>query len=100
MRTIVGFLVSLALMLAFASVASAGPRSDQYDNQVSQVTKTKNVTITAGATASAKAPSIVKATTGALPFTGLQLGIAVVAGSLLLGSGLVVRRLGRQRDNS
>jgi hypothetical protein len=100
MRGIVGLLVSLALMLAFASVAMAGPRSEQYGDKVTTVTKTKNVSGTLGATASAKSPTVVKAATGALPFTGLQLGIAVIAGTALLGSGLVVRRVARQRDNS
>jgi hypothetical protein len=100
MRGFVGLLLSLALMLAFASVAVAGPRSDQYGDKVTTVTETKDVSGTLGATASAKSPTVVKAATGSLPFTGLQLGIAVVAGSALLGTGLVVRRVARQRDNS
>ena len=35
---------------------------------------------------------------GALPFTGLDLLLLVAAGALLLGAGLVLRRVGRARS--
>jgi hypothetical protein len=96
MRVFVGFAVSLALVLAFASVAMAGPRSDQYNNQVAQTTsKPKPVAGVSGATATQKAPSVSKAATGALPFTGMQLGFAVLAGAGLVCAGLFFRRMGR-----
>jgi hypothetical protein len=37
-------------------------------------------------------------TGGALPFTGLDLGLLVAGGLLLLGAGLVMRRLGREKS--
>lgn len=40
-------------------------------------------------------PSVVK-TSGTLPFTGVDLGVAAAAAVALLGVGLVFRRLGRQ----
>jgi hypothetical protein len=98
MRGIVGLVLSLALMLAFASVAVAGPRTEQYSSNT-EVTKTQT-SGTLGATASEKSPTVTTAATGSLPFTGLELGVAVVAGSALLGAGLLVRRVARQRDNS
>ena len=98
-RTIVGFLVSLALVLAFASVAMAGPRDDQYSNGVTQVTsKPKSVTGVSGAKTTQNAPTVVKAAKGALPFTGFQLGITLLIGTGLVGAGVLVRRMGRSRD--
>lgn len=100
MRTIVALVVSLALVFAFAGVAKAGPRNTQYGDQVTEVTsKPKTVVKISGAHASQPAPAVVNAAAGALPFTGFQLGIAVVAGAGLVGAGLFVRRMGRPRDS-
>jgi len=102
MRTIVGFGVSLALVLvlAFAGAAVAGPRNDQYGNKVAQVTsKPKTVAKISGAHASQPAPTVVKAAAGALPFTGFQLGIAVAVGAGLVGFGIFFRRMGRPGSN-
>lgn len=43
--------------------------------------------------------TVTTASSGNLPFTGLDLGIVLVAGVLLLGSGLVLRRLSGSRQN-
>ena len=101
MRTIAGFVVTLALALAFASVAVAGPQEDQYGNAVASVpSKPKTTGAVSGAIASQPKPSVSKAAAGALPFTGFQLGLAVVAGTGLLGAGIAIRRMGRPRDES
>ncbi|HZO49040.1 MAG TPA: hypothetical protein VFB26_02745 [Gaiellaceae bacterium] len=101
MRGVIGFGAALALVLAFASAALAGPRDDQYGNEVTKATTTQSaVAGVASATASKKSPTVASAAAGALPFTGLQLGVAVVAGVGLVGAGLAVRRMGRTRRNS
>ena len=100
MRKIVVVVFSVALVLVFAAVAAAGPRDDQYGNQVAQVTsKPKTVTVVAGATLKQQKPTVAKAAAGALPFTGLQLGIVFVAGVALLGAGIFLRRMGRPDGN-
>jgi hypothetical protein len=101
MRTFVGCLVSLTLALAIAGVAVAAPKDDQYNNKVTTVTsKPKSIGAVSGATASQPKPSVSKAAAGALPFTGFQLGLVVVAGTGLLGAGIALRRMSRQRDDS
>lgn len=101
MRTIVTFVVSLALIFAFAGVAIAGPRSDQYGDKVAQVTsKPKTVARISGAHASQPAPTVVNAAAGALPFTGFQLSIAVAVGAALVGAGMFLRRKGTDSNES
>ncbi len=101
MRKIVGFMASLALVLAFAGVAMAGARSDQYGNSVAQVTsKPKTVARVSGAHASQPSPTVVKAAAGALPFTGFQLSIAVAVGAALVGAGMFLRRKGTGSNES
>jgi len=43
--------------------------------------------------------TVTTTSSGSLPFTGLDLGIVLGAGVLLLGSGLVLRRLSGSRQN-
>jgi hypothetical protein len=100
MRGIVGFVVALALTLAFSSVALAGPRDTQYGSQTEEVTtqQPKPVVQVSGTTKTQEQPTVAKAAQGALPFTGTDLGIAIAAGAALVGGGLYLRRMGRPRD--
>lgn len=100
MKTIVATVVTLTLVFAFAAVATAGPRNDQYSPKTTQVTsKPKTVVKISGAHASQPAPPAASAAAGALPFTGFQLGIAVAIGAGLVGAGLFLRRMGRPRGS-
>jgi hypothetical protein len=53
----------------------------------------------AGANKTVQGPvtNVAPASTGALPFTGLQLGVFALIGVALIGGGLLVRRLGGNR---
>lgn len=96
MRTICAYVVSLAVVFAFAGVAMAGPRSDQYNNKVAQVSsKPKSTTGVASAHANKPAPTLAQAAKGALPFTGFQLSMAFAVGAGLVGAGIFFRRMGR-----
>lgn len=77
---------------AFASGGSvlSGHTSQPPASQVMKTKPTRSAGRVAGATG---APT--KQSPGSLPFTGLDLSLAAVAGVGLLGAGLVLRRAGR-----
>jgi hypothetical protein len=75
-------LVGLTLMLVASSSALAQESSScaAYNPQTSCTVTTSS------------------AAAGTLPFTGLDVGLLVAGGGLLLGAGLVVRRLSRSQQ--
>ncbi len=80
MRRLRGFAVAVLVGLVWASVAMAqDPAQTGYGGVGGNV------------------QGEVEGGGGALPFTGLDLLLLVAAGAVLLGAGLVVRRLGRAR---
>ncbi len=81
--------VILVLLAPSAAFASASSTCQGYNNQT--CSSVGNVSVTTGATSSAK-------TSGALPFTGLDLALLVGGAVTLTGAGLVLRRLSRRMD--
>jgi hypothetical protein len=85
---------ALIAVLAFAAPASAGsqdctgPTGDQY------CPETELLTGTGTGSADPEDP----ADPGGLPFTGLDLGLSLLAGAGLLGAGLALRRASRPQD--
>lgn len=94
MKRIVILMASIALLIApSAALADGGSTCKSYDQQLCQVannstTKTTGVGATTATTSAAST----------LPFTGLDVGLLVAGGGLLLGTGLVVRRLSRSAE--
>jgi hypothetical protein len=90
------WLVLVAVVAAAAvwasAAAAASPREKQYGNPT-QTVKPAQPGTTEGATASRTTAG----SDGTLPLTGLQLGAFTALALGLVGSGLVVRRLGAHR---
>jgi hypothetical protein len=79
---------AIALGLVGASpVSASSPADTQYGNPLTQTTPNG-----AGASSHGLAP----VSSGDLPFTGLDLGLAVAGGLTLAGLGLGLRRLSRR----
>jgi hypothetical protein len=85
MKRIVTVIVGLALMLPAA--ASANSTCSAYNPTLCSVASNTASRTTATATTTTTAST--------LPFTGLDVGLLAAGGGLLLGAGLVVRRLSR-----
>lgn len=82
MKRIATLIAALALLLPSAALASGGSSTCQsYNPQTCQVVSTSTSTGTLSSTSST------------LPFTGLDVVLLAAGGALLLGAGLVVRRL-------
>jgi hypothetical protein len=106
MKRTVALLTCLALMIPGAAVASANSTTANYGHSaVKNVTASRNTCTngsgTAGSSSSSSSGSgsgtCVSATettqTGSLPFTGLDLGALAAGAVLLLGAGIVLRRV-------
>jgi hypothetical protein len=85
MKRIVALLISIAVLIPGAATASANSSQGSYgQNQVQSVTSSQQT---------ATSPSSNSASTGSLPFTGLDVGALAIGGIVLLGAGVVVRRM-------
>src|SRR3954447_5257346 len=102
MRTRMSIIASAlvgVLALAAPAAAQSSPTQDAYGGVIAEVvTPSKPTTSTPPAATptqqvqaqqTASAPA---ATNGSLPFTGLQVTLVLLAGALLLGGGVVLRR--------
>ena len=103
----------LTMSLSTAPALAASPSATGYDetgaNEVLQVLGasesnppaaggTNGASGTAGVTAEVAAPTEAgEVSSSSLPFTGLDVGIVLLAGAALLGVGLVMRRTARPR---
>jgi 3-oxoacyl-ACP reductase-like protein len=86
------------LALAAPAVAQQSPTQDAYGGVIAEVvTPSKPTTPKPPAQqqqvqAQQTAPAAAQPSSGALPFTGLQVTLVLLAGAALLGGGLVLRR--------
>jgi hypothetical protein len=80
-----------ALVLPGAAFASGSSTCHSYSAELCQVVG--DTTASQATTTSTTATSA-----GTLPFTGLDVGLLVVGGAVLLGAGLVVRRFSRETE--
>jgi hypothetical protein len=98
----VAMLVALALSAPAAYAAGGGPATNQgYPNATKPPAKAHGgnagVAGSHGSVAGAVKPA---RSGGSLPFTGLQLGLVVLVGGLLIGGGVVLRTSGRNRTST
>jgi hypothetical protein len=79
-----------ALVVVPAASVAQTPTNVQYGTPV------EAIGVVAGAETPPTAPpgQPTAATVGALPFTGMELRIMTIAGAMLLGAGLILRRVG------
>jgi hypothetical protein len=85
-----------ALVLPGAALASVNSTCESYNEQLCQVPGTSDSgNGSANTDAQASTTSTTATSAGTLPFTGLDVGLLLVGGGVLLGGGLLVRRLSR-----
>jgi hypothetical protein len=91
MKRFVPLVVAASLAVPGTALASGGSgcnsQAQTYGGQTCQAVSN----VTAAQTTATTSP----ASTGTLPFTGLDVGLLAAGGGTLLGAGLVVRRLAR-----
>lgn len=98
MKRTVALLASLALLIPGAAVASANSTTANYSHHgaVKHVTasRTPSPTCTTGSSGSSNCVSATETTqAGSLPFTGLDVGALAAGAVVLLGAGIVLRRV-------
>src|SRR5579875_3971944 len=93
MKRTVALLTCMALMIPGAAVASANSTTSNYGHHtaVKSVTASRSTTPTTPSTSPTSATETTQ--TGSLPFTGLDVGALAAGAVLLLGAGLVLRRV-------
>ena len=87
--------------LAFAGSSTCRRNKNCSHNTTTSSTTTPTTPSTGATTVATTTPTATAGTTASqstLPFTGLDLVALVSGGSVLLGAGLVVRRLSRDQD--
>jgi hypothetical protein len=95
MKRTIALLTCLALMIPGAAVASANSTQGSYSPQsgVHNVTSSRNHSPSSQTTQNANASTTEAASTGSLPFTGLDLAALAAGGVVLLAGGLLLRRV-------
>lgn len=94
MKRTIALLTCLAVMIPGAAVASANSTQGSYAPQsgVHNVTSSRSNCST-GSSGSNCASATETASTGSLPFTGLDLAALAAGGAVLLAAGLALRRV-------
>jgi hypothetical protein len=96
----VAMLVVLALSAPAAYAAGGGPATNQgYPGATKPPAKTTHGGV-AGTHQSVSGAVKPARAGGSLPFTGIQLGLVVLVGMLLIGGGVVLRTSGRNRTST
>jgi hypothetical protein len=89
MKRIATIIVGLALLLPSGALASGSSTCQSYNPQLCSV---------ASNSAAQTTPTTSSTSASTLPFTGLDVVLLAVGGGMLLGAGLVVRRLSRTNE--
>lgn len=90
-------LLTAFLALAPATAFAASATQDGYDdNDVVDTTDSGSEPDTSSPSTATATPSAT--TTSSLPFTGMEAGLIAVAGLGLAGTGLMLRRAGREQQ--
>jgi hypothetical protein len=97
-RTFLGFVLVLAFVFAVPAFAAGNAPSQAVYNTAGA--KVQAAVAKVSAKASKVKGAQAKGTKATLPFTGLDLGIMFGAGLLLVGTGLSLRLLTRERSAS
>ena len=84
-----------ALVVPGAAFASGSSTCQSYNPQLCTVVSSGSATTP---NVQATTTSTSAGSTGTLPFTGLDVGLLVVGGAVLLGAGLIVRRFSRETE--
>ncbi len=97
MKRIATIIAALALLIPSTALAASSSTCQSYHQKVCNVS---GLTQNQGPSEPSSAVNAASATTAgtnssSLPFTGLDLGLLVVGGAVLLGAGMVVRRASR-----
>jgi hypothetical protein len=85
-----------ALAVPGAAFASGSSTCQSYNAQLCTVVGSGSANTSP--TVQASTTSTSASSTGTLPFTGLDVGLLVVGGGVLLGAGLIVRRFTRETE--
>jgi hypothetical protein len=85
MKLIAALVLTIALLVPATALASGSSTCQAYNKQTCNVVPTTQTTGPTGATHS-----------DSLPFTGLDVGLLLIGGGTLIGTGLVVRALTRR----
>jgi hypothetical protein len=103
--SIIAVALTAALALSAPAFAQQSPTQDAYGGVIAEVVTPSKPKpqpapaqeVQAETAAPAAAAQPVQAEEGALPFTGLQATLVLLAGAALLGTGLVLRRATSQK---
>ena len=98
----IAMLAVLALSAPAAYAAGGGPATNQgYPGPTKPPVKTHGGNAGVAGTHASVAGAVKPARAGgSLPFTGMQLGLVVLVGMLLIGGGVVLRTSGRNRTST
>ena len=90
--TIIALALVVALATAAPAIAQNTPQQDAYGGVIAEVVTPSKPKPQQQVAAQQQAP-VAAAPSSALPFTGLQVTLVLLAGAALLGIGLVLRRV-------
>ncbi|MFL5863864.1 MAG: hypothetical protein ACJ780_24335 [Solirubrobacteraceae bacterium] len=95
MKRILTLIVSLALLGVPSAALASSSTCQSYNAQLCNVAGNTNSRTPASPTTGAGTSATATNTASTLPFTGLDVGLLVAGGGVLLAAGLVVRRVSR-----